>query len=243
MCHRHQHVCAELLAISYLFTLITPTHTHTPCIYTANFRNMWLDLRANFQPKSVNSLVLVVIYCLLFTVNLCHSSENVTAAIVPNAQRSLVIGNVTQWSHSEQILTNTSAMVTATTTTAPAAAILVGDSTLATTTTTTTIAAVPSKSDILKILTSTIRPPNIKLDTNSTGINAAKSVSGIPSAADKPNAGGRVPKPKNKQQMNEQKQLQKQQQQQKQSHSKIESWPSKPTGTHKIEGNFEHDSS
>lgn len=154
---------------------------------------------------------------------MCHSRETVTSTtIVPNAMLSMNGNNVTQRPYTKQIELITTPSTVST-----------GDMESVTITT-------PSILDTMKILASTKRPPNIKLlATNSTGINAGKNVSSIPTA-DKANVGGRLVKPKNKQQMYEQKQQQKQQHQQKQSQSKVSSWPSKPTGTHLeyMEGNF-----
>lgn len=169
---------------------------------------------------------------------MCHSSENVTTTpIRPNVGLGLVNDTVTQRLHTKQITLNettaTTFVVLSSSTPSPSTPI--GNESITITT--------PSKSsEALKIqaaaTVATKRPPpNIKVETNSTGINAGRNVSSIPSSADKVSGGGRLVKPKNKQQqMYEQRQQQKKEQQQKP--SKVSSWPSKPTGTYLMEGNF-----
>lgn len=164
---------------------------------------------------------------------MCHSSENVTATlIVPTIGLELVNDTVTQQRlHTNQIALNETTATTFLILSSSTPSTPVANESITITT--------PSKtSETLKIQAATKRPPppNIKVETNSTGINAGRNVSSNMSS-DKVNGGGRIGKPKNKQQqMYEQRQQQKKEQQQKP--SKVSSWPSKPTGTYLMEGNF-----
>lgn len=170
---------------------------------------MWLSFLANYKSKSGNSLVLVVFYCLVFILNVCHSSENVTSnAVIPNLSKS----DNSSSSETQRPLTKLIKSTTSPFT------IAVKE--------TTTIASILEKLSPIPI-----KRPNVTINnSNSTSTNGIylKNASIILNT-EKVNI-SRTVRPKQKQPTIEQKQQQQL--------YKISSWPSKPTGTYLIEGNI-----
>lgn len=218
----------------------SPSKTNLYRIYSTTFKykyrqihseqplsswNMWSSLLANFKPKSGYHLVLVVVYYLVFTLNVCYS-ENVTSNAVipiPNLSKSVNSTNL--------VLPPLTPTTTTTITTTPTKLV---SSTEIPTNPSTIKATTRIAPSILKRL-STIRPnvaPSNSASSSTNGIQTKSSSTTL--NTEKVDSRNVRPKPK---QTTSQQQQQKQQQS---SQYKVLSWPSKPGGTYLIEGDFQY---
>lgn len=201
---------------------------------------MWSNLLANFKPKSGYHLVLVVVYCLVFTLNVCYSQNITSNAVVPIPNVSKLVNSTST------VVPLTAAKIASSTitTTIPspvtlrAARATVEASTEIPTSKTTVKSTTKTAPSIVKRLT-TIRP---NVATNgASGSSSSSSSSGIQSKSSSTTLNtekvdSRNVRPKQKQTSSSQHQ----QQQQQSSQYKVLSWPSKPGGTYLIEGDFQY---
>lgn len=217
---------------------------------------MWYNLFGNFKPKSGNSLVFVVVYCLvifILNVNLCHSEYVKSNALLPTT--TLINGTISVKSttniNSIRLPTESAEppipTTTRTTTTTIATPITATESVSTAHSIVTTAASVPigfeerptKQSSILNRL-STIRSivttNNVQNSTNAW-LNVQRASTSTTLNTEKVDSSNRnTVKSRIKQKQTTS--LSQQQQQQQQPQYKVSSWPSKTSGTYLTEGDF-----
>lgn len=190
---------------------------------------MWFRFSTNFKPNSVNSLGLIVIYCLVFSLNVCHS-ENVTMHEILQPNGTSISVNSVNTLRPISKPSSKSLLQQPSSATQPTPIQLSSYATTIKLKSTEKLSVTPSPpppssafaASIINKLT-TIRPH--VMTSNSNG-NHSRSSSAFASAAEKVY----VAKAKQKSQMSSQ------QQQSQHPVNKISQWPSKPTGIQLIEG-------
>lgn len=193
---------------------------------------MWLNLKTNLKPKSINSLVFVVVYCLIFILpNVCHSDTSFTSNVPisdtysPKNKTQLLV------SESPPLRTPT-AETTATTTIETTTTIqLTAPSARPSKASTSVAKEAPTKQSSIINKLSTIRPNatknNVKITNGSNGQRTSTSTTLNTEKVDISRNSKSKPKQKQTSSLSQQ-----------QPQYKVSSWPSKPSGTYLSEGDF-----
>lgn len=191
---------------------------------------MWLNLKTNLKPKSINCLVFIVVYCLIFILpNVCHGDTNFTSNVPisdtysPKNKTQLLVSKSPPLTTTIAAAETTTATNIETKTTIPLTAPSKASTSVA--------KEAPTKQSSIINKWLTIRPNSTKSNVKITnGSNGQRTSTSTTLNTEKVDISRNIKsKPKQKQTSS----LSQQQPQ-----YKVSSWPSKPSGTYLSEGDF-----